>query len=387
MMACATGGMGVHCPLGSQRDGCVDAILRLIEDIYEAGAHPEHWDATLNHIADVTGSGDVTMGSQTPSQVKIVLSARTDPDYVRTYSEYYRTRNPMQMASHVQPVGRAVLDAMIMDVERFQAGEFFNDWCLPQGFLTGGSINLAASAGWRATVMFSGSGDYNAEKLKLLDAVAPHLCRAFQLNQVLHETQALGLSAMAALEHVEKGAFTVDRRGRARAANAVAQRILALNDGLFLRDGRLSAALSAETAAIDRAIANCGRGVVEASGATLSVTRSAGRSQLSLLCIPFPAPPSWPGFERQTALIFVTDHDARLEQQTRRLRDRYGLTPAEAALAWEIVRTGGRQSAAANRGTSVATARSQLTAIFDKTGVRRQAELVRLLLEDESDAS
>lgn len=364
----------------------MNAVLRLIEDIYEAGARPEHWDATLNHIAEATGSGDVTMGSQTPSQVKIVLSARTDPDYVRSYSEYYHTRNPMQMASHVQPMGRAVLDAMIMDIERFKAGEFFNDWCKPQGFLTGGSINLAASGGWRATIMFSGPSHYDAEKLKLLDAVAPHLCRAFQLNQVLHETQALGLSAMAALEHVEKGAFTVDRRGRTRAVNAVAERILALNDGLFLRDGRLSAALSAETAAIERAIANCERGMVDAAGATLSITRSRGRSQLSLLCIPFPAPSSWPGFERQTALIFVTDHDARLEQQTRRLRDRFGLTPAEAALAWEIVRSGGRQNAAVNRGISVATARSQLTSIFDKTGVRRQAELVRLLLDDESDS-
>ena len=72
-------------------------------------------------------------------------------------------------------------------------------------------------------------------------------------------------------------------------------------------------------------------------------------------------------------------------RQTRRLRHRYGLTAAEAALAWEIARTGGRQSAAASRGISVATARSQLSSIFDKTGVRRQAELVRLLLQNFDD--
>lgn len=363
----------------------MDDILALIDAIYVAGAEPERWHDALTQMADATGSLDATMGGQTASQVQMLISARTDPDFVRSYAQYYHTRNPMQLASIVQPVGVAVLDTMMLDVAHFRASEFYNDWCRPQGFLTGGSINLAASGGWRATVMVSGAHGYEPDKLKLLQTLAPHLCRAFQLNQVLHESRALGLGAMAALEHIDKGAFIVDRQGHARAANGVAERILESHDGLFLRGGRLVAGTMGETAAIDRAIANCERGAVDASGAALTVTRSDTRSPLNLLCVPFPTTSWWPGFEKNIALVFVTDRDARLEQQTRRLRHRYGLTAAEGALAWEIARTGGRQSAAASRGVSVATARSQLSSIFDKTGVRRQAELVRLLLQDFDD--
>jgi DNA-binding CsgD family transcriptional regulator len=360
----------------------VDDILRLIDSIYDAGAHPERWHAAMTQLADATGNVDATIGGQTSAQVQMLISARADPAYVKTYAEYYHARNPMQMAAHSQPVGTAVLDSQILDVQRFRSSEFYNEWCRPQGFLSGASINLAASGGWRATVMVTGSDEDHAEKLKLLKVVAPHLCRAFQLNQVMHSSRSLGLGAMAALEHADKAAFVVTREGNARAVNGLAERILGMGDGLFIQNGRLVGGRMADTAAIDRAIANCERGLVESSGATFTVTRSAGRSPLDLLCIPFPATEWWPGFEQNIALIFVTDRDAKLEQQTRRLRQRYGLTAAEAALAWEIARTGGRQSAAASRGVSVATARSQLTSIFDKTGVRRQAELVRLLLED-----
>lgn len=349
-----------------------------------AGAQPEHWHSVLTQLADATGSSDATMGGQTASQVSMLVSARTDPDYVRSYAQYYHSRNPMQMASHAQPVGKVTLDREILDVDHFQTSEFYNDWCKPQGILNGGSINLAAAGGWRATIMVSGRADYDETRLKLMRAVAPHLCRAFQLNQVMHESRSLSLGAMVALEHVDKGAFVVDMQGNARPVNAVAERILDLGDGLFLRGGRLVAASMTETAAIERAVANCERGSVGASGATVSVSRSPGRSALDLLCMPFPASEWWPGFEQNVAMVFVSDPDARLEKQTQRLRQRYGLTAAEASLAWEIARSGGRQSAAARRGVSVATARSQLSSIFDKTGVRRQAELVRLLLQDSS---
>jgi DNA-binding CsgD family transcriptional regulator len=63
-----------------------------------------------------------------------------------------------------------------------------------------------------------------------------------------------------------------------------------------------------------------------------------------------------------------------------RWREQFGFTPAEANFALEITRGDGRQAAADRLGITVGTARSHLSAVFDKAGVRRQAELVRLLL-------
>lgn len=360
----------------------MDHVLRLIDDIYAAGAQPERWATALAGLANATGSDEATLGGQTAARVMIQVSSNTDPDFVRSYSEYYYRHNPMQAATFLQPIGVPMLDTMMLDLDQFHTTEFFNDWCRPQGFLSGASVNVAAADGWRATIMVTGRNSPGEAELEVLRIVAPHLCRAFQLNQALHETQTLQLGALAALEHVNKGAFVIDRSNVARAVNGLAERILARADGLFLREGRLEGANAADTRAIDGAVARCLRELPEGSGAAVSIGRGPGRSPLDLLCIPFPTTSWWPGFENHLALVLVTDREANLESKALRMRMRYGLTQAEADLAWEIVRSGGRKEAAAHRGVSVATVRSQLTSIFDKTGARRQADLVRLILED-----
>jgi DNA-binding CsgD family transcriptional regulator len=68
------------------------------------------------------------------------------------------------------------------------------------------------------------------------------------------------------------------------------------------------------------------------------------------------------------------------------LRREFGLTAAEADVALEITKGDGRDATAARLGIGVATVRTHLVRIFEKTGVGRQAELVRLVLRGETDA-
>ena len=56
------------------------------------------------------------------------------------------------------------------------------------------------------------------------------------------------------------------------------------------------------------------------------------------------------------------------------------MTSAEAAVAVEVLEADGLRAVASRLGISLATARTHLAHVFDKTGTRRQAELVRLLL-------
>jgi DNA-binding CsgD family transcriptional regulator len=59
----------------------------------------------------------------------------------------------------------------------------------------------------------------------------------------------------------------------------------------------------------------------------------------------------------------------------------FGLTPAEQRLAWGLAQGGSLKTIAAAQNVSINTLRNQLQAIYDKTGVNRQAALVSLLLE------
>ncbi len=64
--------------------------------------------------------------------------------------------------------------------------------------------------------------------------------------------------------------------------------------------------------------------------------------------------------------------------------ERFGLTPKEASVLHTVVEVGGVPQAADVLGLSPTTVRTHVTAIFDKSGVRRQADVVRLLMEMKS---
>jgi DNA-binding CsgD family transcriptional regulator len=76
----------------------------------------------------------------------------------------------------------------------------------------------------------------------------------------------------------------------------------------------------------------------------------------------------------------IVDPEARLPPEAPVLRQVFGLTGAEATVA--IALSGGRDvhEIARMRGVSLGTLRNQVKTVFAKTGVRRQAELVALLL-------
>jgi DNA-binding CsgD family transcriptional regulator len=89
----------------------------------------------------------------------------------------------------------------------------------------------------------------------------------------------------------------------------------------------------------------------------------------------------WTIMQRPAAIVLISDPETEMRARIETLRERFGLTPAEATFALEIVKGDGRQATADRLGITVGTARSHLAKIFDKTGVTRQAELVRLLLQ------
>ena len=89
----------------------------------------------------------------------------------------------------------------------------------------------------------------------------------------------------------------------------------------------------------------------------------------------------WSRARHPVAVLIVSDPETEMRARVESLCERFGFTPAEATFAIEIVKGDGRQAAADRLGITVGTARSHLSKIFDKTGVRRQAELVRLLLQ------
>lgn len=78
--------------------------------------------------------------------------------------------------------------------------------------------------------------------------------------------------------------------------------------------------------------------------------------------------------------VTVTIADCRAAPSAAALRSLFGLTPSEARLAQALAAGSSLEAAAHSISVSVGSARTYLKAIFQKTGVSRQAELVHQIL-------
>lgn len=222
-----------------------------------------------------------------------------------------------------------------------------------------------------------------AERLELL---IPLLERSFDARQRLDE-QRDGLEAV--LERVRTAIVTLGRNMSFQYANPAGEALLRRADGLVLK-GRFVTALGATDARALAAAAmiSCGVTAGEASpvgtpGQVVTIRRTGDLAPYRATML---------ALRRERAirdltplaeiLLFIDDPDTAdiaAPADEALFRQAFQLTPAEARLATSLASGESLSGAAETYGITKNTVRAQLQAIFDKTEVRRQSDLVRLL--------
>jgi DNA-binding CsgD family transcriptional regulator len=355
-----------------------DALLQLIGEIYDAGADSARWPQVLRRISDAFGAQEAALGMVSPIAVPWLIAPRSDPDYLRSYGEYYHARNLFWRSMSRLPVGAAAYDTMVISKSELQASEFYNDWSKPQGYLSVLGATLFLEDGWRTEFVVPGKNDFETEHLKLYSLLAPHLVRAVQLNQRLGRAEIMHVRTAAALDLLEQGVLLTDGKARLIFANRAADALFAAG-GLRLRDRVVQAQVLADTTALHGVIAACADAGQAEGGGYVSAARAEGRP-LSLLVISLRAEVEWLPQEQPVAVIFITDPDRGAVPDAVQLQRQFGLTPAEGRFALEILKGDGIAATAERLGILPGTARTHLHRVLAKTGTRRQADLVRLLL-------
>jgi len=186
------------------------------------------------------------------------------------------------------------------------------------------------------------------------------------------------------LDRLQQAAFVVDENGTVHFANQTAERMIARGTGLNIRQKRLHANRSEETAALQAAIASCVETARSGGGeptGRIRISRADSGAPLSVLVIPLRPQAPWSRLYRPAAILFVSDPEHRVEIPRESLRREFGMTPAEAALALEILTGRGLQDASRRLHIMLSTARTHLAHIFHKTNTRSQAQLVRPILQ------
>lgn len=195
------------------------------------------------------------------------------------------------------------------------------------------------------------------------------------LNLLQNQINAL----TGALNRLETGTLLLSRLGRIVFRNAAATRMLRTLDRVRYRDDRLLLLDRSEASTLEASLSlvleRKLRDVDPAGSGAMLIARE-NRSPLRLHFSPLAE-----GGSQDEAAVFVllVDPDVHSVLPERVLRSLYAMTTAEAHVAMHLARGHSLSETARAVGITRETARSQLKAIFQKTGVHRQSDLLHLI--------
>ncbi|PLW68118.1 helix-turn-helix transcriptional regulator [Pseudohalioglobus lutimaris] len=248
-------------------------------------------------------------------------------------------------------------------------------------------VDTAEPGGMLARLRFSRRREepaFGDAERDLLTTITPHLRRAIQIYATLNRTTSERDVYAGAVSQLAMASIILDEQARVLSANPVAQALLDQADGLLLKGQHLHI----EGRNINRELQQAVSDIIQAQQRgeasvvrALRVPRSAGRSHLGLLVRPVPMSQWSEGQSSPCAAIFVSDPDLHEPADRQTLGELFELTPAESNLAILLARGLSLAEVSETQSISQHTARAQLKSIFAKTGVSRQAELVRLVIK------
>jgi DNA-binding CsgD family transcriptional regulator/PAS domain-containing protein len=232
----------------------------------------------------------------------------------------------------------------------------------------------------------AGKGNFTRAEVRPVEALLPHLVQAVRMNRVVNELTVMHDVAEERYGTLGVGVVLLGGDHRVVYSSRAAQRILGLGLGLELEEGRLRCGAAKDQAQLRTHIEAQGQlagrpGYLSGQSMTLS-RPSRGAAPLSLTIAPYQN-----RLEVRTlistggrVLVLLFDPSFRAPTREQALQQIYGLSPAESELAAALAGGQRLDDVARERGLSKETLRSRLRRVFAKTGTRRQAELMRLLL-------
>lgn len=227
------------------------------------------------------------------------------------------------------------------------------------------------------------SGPFREDELEVARLLLPHLQRAIAISRILELATVRSAGFEAALDAVAAPTILVTAKSELVHANAAAHALLERGDVLRVCGGRIAVADWRYQRRLTEALTIASK---RPEGPPDKLDVEVGADKRRIRFLPLPAGSARGTLNPSAAAAILLPGwsepcKGELKATASRLVDRHGLTKAESAVAIEIAKGDGRAGAAARLGISENTVRTHLSAIFQKVGISRQAQLVHLVNE------
>ena len=365
-----------------------ERLSSLIGDIYDAAIDPTLW-------VDVLGRTKNFIGGQAAALAwKDAVAKRGDsyyddsgisPYYRQLYFDKYVKMDPCTTGQFFAEIGEPIATSDLIPYEEFLQTRLYKEWARPQGLVDAALAVLDKSVtniSFLALFRHQRNGLFDDEARRRIRLVVPHFRRATLIGKVIDLKKAETASLADTLDGISAGMFLVDGAGRIVHANAAGHVMLKAADVLHAEGVRLAVNDPQADQVLADTFATAGNGdaAVGIKGVAVPlVARDGERYVANVLPLTSGARRRAGTSYAAVAALFV--HKAALDTPSppEAIAKAYKLTPMELRVLLAIVEVGGVPEVAEALGIAETTVRTHLHQTYQKAGVNRQAELVKLV--------
>jgi DNA-binding CsgD family transcriptional regulator len=377
----------------------------VIQGLYEAATGLTPWADCLGHMHQALAPAyavQLLVTDRRNGELRLAEASPGSPvDVVLEYLRQWHRLSPHVAHMAALPVGEVMNSARAFPRAQYASHPFYRDFWAAYGVCATLGAKAAQTADQVAVLGVTRTHDhpaFSAAEEAYLARCVKHLGSAFRIASSLLPVRTAGVVGLGLMQASARPMLLLDEQLGLMASNAPADGLLARADTLFVSRGQLQCANSEDGALLARAMASIMKDDVPLgqpvhtglNGATVNASPSRtalrlGGSQGSrLLCSLWHMRPEQTqgAFGPQPVALLTINADAPADAQW--LGAMFDLTPAEATVAAALMNGRDVKQIAHDHRRSVHTVRSQMRSVLQKTGARRQVDLVQMLLQASS---
>ncbi|WP_455288662.1 helix-turn-helix transcriptional regulator [Cupriavidus necator] len=375
-------------PLFAQATVSLSEFSALLGNIYQGPMERVPWGKALEQIRRQLNANYATLILRSPStdRAGLMVNASEHGSTLpgeASYNSYYYALDPFVGL----PSDRVVTIDEHLGAGAWCVSELYQQFLKDIGirYILGADLRTDDSVECRFRLCRDHDGpDFSSADKALCTALLPHLRRAVDLHSRIDVVESERTVYASAIDRMLVGMVILDESGAIIKTNAAADEILAAKDGIRVTRGGLDVEYGQENRKFQRLLRQAMLGHLGTAPAVMeamSITRPSGSARLGVLIRTIPLSEwSEDNRKRPACVVFIRDPERKSQASHEVVRQLFDFTPAETQLALQLANGLTLDEAADELGISKNTARAHLRAIFSKTGVTRQATLVRMLL-------
>lgn len=360
---------------------------RLIGEFYDGSLDHKLMAKTLRHVRSLYQANYVTLILRIPEQPDLglmIVVGDIEGDGEVSYWAYPQAVTPFNNP----PIDRVFTVEDMMTEAQWTDSAYYKTYGIVHDTYHIMGANISTPDGGKLRFRITrpkAAPKFSASERTLCEMFLPHLRRAMHVHNLLDRSESISELYSQAISRLSVATIVLDQTGSVLRLNSVASDLLEQADGLKLVGGRLEATYPTDNRELQRLVRNAfardgDSEQVSTAAEAMSVSRPSGNINLGVVVEAIPTQDWAEGKSKPVAVVYIRDAVGRSMASETVTKQLFNLTRAETALAMELANGLSLEEAAEVLNVRRNTARAHLRSIFSKTGVRRQTELVRIIL-------